>query len=68
MEGNGGLFSSAFGIFLLTWYFNPKVDENGTFSYILTKMSNKDPDLDCSSLPLSDDYFAVKQSSKFGLL
>ena len=61
------LFSSNFGSFLLTWYFNPKVDGNGTFSYIVTKMSNNDPHLDCFSLPLLDDTFVIKQSSKFGL-
>ena len=37
-------------------------------SYIVTKMSNNHPYVDCSSLPLLDDSFIMKQSSKFGYL
>ena len=35
----------------------PKVDENEAIFYIVTKMSDNDPHLDCSSLLLLDDIY-----------
>jgi len=67
MEGNAVPIIIHFWKVFTQKIFTPKVDGNGTFSYIVTKMNNNNPILDCSSLPLLDVTFIVKQSSIFGL-
>jgi len=55
------LFSSTFGRFLRLYNCIPKMDGYMThFSYIVRKLNNNHPNLDCSSQPLLDEKFTIK--------